>query len=89
MRVKQPFIEAVISWEMSDTATRNRPHQAVLKHLRSPSVDARPKNYQDAFYSVLFNYLFIDILAHHNGIGKNIASKGRTAVPASTHLVRD
>lgn len=88
MGIKQPFLQAIMEWEERGQAAMHKPHPAVLKHLRSSCVQASPKSQKDSFYSTLFNYLVIDILAHHHGIGKNLTSKGRTAVPASTHLVR-
>ena len=88
MGIKQPFLQAVMEWEQRGQAAMHKPHPAVLRHLHSSFVQASPKSHKDSFYSTLFNYLVIDILAHHHDIGQNLTSKGHTAVPASTHLVR-
>jgi hypothetical protein len=85
------FIDAVTEWESRKThasARAKKSHQTVLKHLRSAFVDPSPNDCKDAFYSTLFCYRLIDVLAHHKRVGQVARGGKRTTVPFSSHLVR-
>lgn len=85
------FIDALTEWENRKThanARAKQSYQNVLKHLRSPLVDTAPNDCKDAFYSTLFHYRLIDVIARHKHIGEVVSGGKRTTVPFSSHLVR-
>jgi hypothetical protein len=88
--VLQDFINAVTEWESRKShasARAKQSHQTVLKHLRSAFLDTSPNDCKDAFYSMLFSYRLIDVIAYRKCIGQVARGRERTTVPFSSHLV--
>jgi hypothetical protein len=89
--VLQDFINAVTEWESQKSHVSTwakQSHQTVLKHLCSAFLDTSPNDCKDAFYSMLFSYWLIDIIAYRKRIGQVACGRERTTILFSSHLMR-